>query len=79
MGGTDSGNQAFVIEFDGAVAPFWFNISLDGLNNGPHTGIQTMTLDASGRLVVGTDGGVWRYTPAVGGLPTVGTWLAKWR
>ncbi|MBI2808901.1 MAG: Ig-like domain repeat protein [Planctomycetes bacterium] len=57
VGGSSPDGTAFVYWLNGGA---WTNISVDALNNGPHNQIHTMTL-AGGDLVVGSDGGVWRY------------------
>lgn len=41
----------------------WANTSTDITSRGPHTSHHAMALDSQGRLIVGTDGGVWRYDP----------------
>lgn len=46
--------------FQVSGAGIYQDISVDGLGNGPHTGDHALTRDAQGRLLVGTDGGVWR-------------------
>ncbi len=57
VGGTDVNNGTnFIYEFNGS----WNPITVDGSSNGPHTDILTMTL-AGGSLLVGTDGGIWRF------------------
>jgi autotransporter-associated beta strand protein len=40
----------------------WTDISASSTTPsvGPHTAVHTMTVDGSGRVVIGTDGGVWR-------------------
>jgi autotransporter-associated beta strand protein len=43
---------------DGGMS--WTDISIGADGNGPHSGQHTMTLDTLGRLLVGTDGGIWR-------------------
>jgi autotransporter-associated beta strand protein len=39
----------------------WTDISADAAGNGPHGGAHAMTIDALGRILVGTDGGLWEY------------------
>jgi autotransporter-associated beta strand protein len=59
VGGTDSGTgHNFVLRAQGGA---WTDISEDAASNGPHTGLHAMALDANGNLVVGSDGGVWRF------------------
>src|SRR5262249_41717368 len=41
----------------------WTDISVDGLNNGPHTDEHALAVDSLGRILDGNDGGVWRYDP----------------
>ncbi|MDE2127188.1 MAG: IPT/TIG domain-containing protein [Armatimonadetes bacterium] len=38
----------------------WNNVQADASNNGPHTDEHSLTFDASGRLLNGCDGGIWR-------------------
>ncbi len=73
LGGSDNGTQNFVLEANEVAGVWtWYDISLDPIGNGPHTGINSMSLDVSGRLVVGTDGGVWRWAETA---PGTGIWL----
>jgi autotransporter-associated beta strand protein len=53
-------NQILVSQDGGAT---WTDISIDAKGNGPHTDEHAAVIDAEGRLVVGNDGGVWRYEP----------------
>src|SRR5439155_5989925 len=39
----------------------WTDISIDANGNGPHVDYHAMALDSQGRLVIGSDGGVWVY------------------
>ena len=39
----------------------WTDISIDTLGNGPHTDDHAMALDNQGRLILGSDGGVFRW------------------
>src|SRR5207248_10988134 len=38
----------------------WQNISRDGTGHGPHVDSHALAVDASGRLLTGNDGGVYR-------------------
>ena len=38
----------------------WTDISFDANGQGPHAGIHAFTTDSQGRLLVSTDGGLWR-------------------
>jgi autotransporter-associated beta strand protein len=38
----------------------WTDISVDSNSNSPHSAVHTLALDSQGRLLVGTDGGLWR-------------------
>ncbi|MDE2126477.1 MAG: exo-alpha-sialidase [Armatimonadetes bacterium] len=38
----------------------WSNVQSDSSGNGPHTDEHSLTFDASGRLLNGCDGGIWR-------------------
>ena len=55
MTGTAGGNYVLRLTAGG-----WLDISMDAVNNGPHTGVHSMTL-AGGNLFVATDGGLWKY------------------
>ncbi len=45
----------------------FINPEMGGISgNGPHQAFHAMALDSQNRLVVGTDGGVWRYDPVAG-------------
>ena len=49
---------------DGGVN--WLDITTDlagSAANGPHDAQHAMALDSQGRLLVGTDGGIWRFDP----------------
>ena len=39
----------------------WNPITTDASGDGPHAAAHAMFMDASGNLLVGTDGGLWRY------------------
>jgi autotransporter-associated beta strand protein len=54
---------------DGGTA--WTDITTDINGNGPHADDHAIAVDASGDIIEGNDGGVWRYTPSATG---VGTW-----
>jgi photosystem II stability/assembly factor-like uncharacterized protein len=59
--GATSGNskQGFVESTDGGNT--WMNISTGpGNKSGPHTDEHAFAFDANGRLVAGSDGGIWR-------------------
>jgi hypothetical protein len=58
-GGTsDSGGPAFIESTDGGVS--WSSISVGANGNSPHTDHHAIGFDASGRLLDGNDGGIWR-------------------
>jgi autotransporter-associated beta strand protein len=38
----------------------WINFSKDVTGNGPEIGTHTLSFDAAGDLMIGTDGGIWR-------------------
>ena len=60
VGGRDQGSGTdFVLESTDAGANFADLVA--GANTGPHTAVHGLALDSTGNLVVGTDGGVWRY------------------
>jgi large repetitive protein len=67
LSGTAANTGEIYETMDGGVN--WFDITTDfagTLANGPHDAQHAMSLDANGRLLVGTDGGVWRFDPATG-------------
>src|SRR5207248_7774397 len=49
----------------------WSNITIGLSGAGPHSGDHAMSVGANGKLVIGTDGGVWRLENAV---PTTVQW-----
>jgi photosystem II stability/assembly factor-like uncharacterized protein len=58
-GGTSDGGGPNLIESrDGGTT--WGDITFGADFTGPHTDVHAMTFDASGRLLVGNDGGLWR-------------------
>jgi len=59
------GGQAILETTNGGGA--WADISVGANGNGPHAGSHAMWLDSQGRLVVGTDGGIWRLENATPG------------
>jgi photosystem II stability/assembly factor-like uncharacterized protein len=67
------GGQFEVLEFQNSVPGGWFDISVDtlpnpkGLHNGPHVDHHGIGFDASGRLLDGNDGGIWRLDTSVPG------------
>ena len=44
----------------------WTDISIDSDGNGPHSDEHAAVLDSQGRLLVGNDGGIWRWDPQTG-------------
>jgi autotransporter-associated beta strand protein len=48
---------------DAGATASWQDISVDGAGNGPHTNDHALAMDASGRIILGNDGGVWRWDP----------------
>ncbi len=66
LGGTDAASMFFptttldyVLEYTPATGA-WQDISVDIVNNGPHTGVNNFTLD-NGNLLTATNGGIWLY------------------
>jgi autotransporter-associated beta strand protein len=51
---------------DGGATASWLDISVDSQGQGPHTDEHALTMDASGNIIDGNDGGVWRWNPASG-------------
>lgn len=63
VGGRDQGNGTdFVLQSTDRGAN-WTDI-VAGAAAGPHTGIHGLALDVNNQLVVGSDGGLWRWDPA---------------
>jgi autotransporter-associated beta strand protein len=50
--------QAIWESFDGGTT--WNDITVDGSGDAPHTAIHSLSLDNQGRLLVASDGGLWR-------------------
>ena len=46
-----------------SVTNVWTDISIDSNGNGPHTDDHALAVDASGNIIIGNDGGVWRWNP----------------
>jgi len=67
-------DNGIFISTDGGTT--WVDISIDSNGNGPHTDHHAVAFDSQGRIVVGNDGGVWRYTftPDPNDPPFAGTW-----
>ena len=42
----------------------WIDISVDANGNGPHSDEHAAIIDSQGRLLVGNDGGIWRWDPS---------------
>ena len=53
-----AGAQTILMTTDGGTT--WVDVSVDSNLEGPHAGIHSFSLDSTGRLLVSTDGGVWR-------------------
>ncbi len=58
-GGSYNNNNPGIIEITGGGTS-WTSINTGADGNGPHTDHHGIGFDASGRLLVGTDGGIWR-------------------
>jgi autotransporter-associated beta strand protein len=54
-------DEIYVNTFGGGG--IWTDISADANGNGPHDAAHALAVDALGRVLVGTDGGMWRYDP----------------
>ncbi|HZT43743.1 MAG TPA: sialidase family protein [Chthonomonadaceae bacterium] len=58
-GGSSNGGGPNLIEStDGGAT--WTDISSDGSGNSPHTDEHALAFDANGKLLSGSDGGIWR-------------------
>mgnify|MGYP005837221185 CR=1 FL=1 len=53
------GNQTLWMTTNGGGS--WTNISVGANGVGPHAGAHHITRDGAGRIIVSTDGGVWRW------------------
>jgi photosystem II stability/assembly factor-like uncharacterized protein len=58
-GGTSDGGGPNLIESTNGGST-WTNITFGADFSGPHTDVHAFAFDASGKLLVGTDGGIWR-------------------
>lgn len=63
--------QTKIAEYFVDLGRRWVDISRDPNNVAPHVDFHAITFDASGKVYVGSDGGLWRYTPQQAGI---GTW-----
>jgi autotransporter-associated beta strand protein len=54
-----AGQNQILNSLDGGMT--WTDISTDALGNGPHSASHSLSFDANGNVLVGTDGGVWRW------------------
>jgi autotransporter-associated beta strand protein len=70
----DTYTNQVVLSTDGGAT--WHDISIDSNGNGPHTDDHAVAFDSQGRIVVGNDGGMWRFTftPDPNDPPWIGTW-----
>jgi autotransporter-associated beta strand protein len=68
VGGMESSSathaQQTFVTIDGGAN--WKDVSLDLSGRGEHASVHALAKDSSGRVVAGTDGGVWRLDPATG-------------
>jgi autotransporter-associated beta strand protein len=56
-GGTFGATTGIIESLDAGNT--WHDIGTDSRGFGPHGSVHAMTVDASGQLLVGTDGGIW--------------------
>ncbi len=59
VGGSGSNGTAEIVESTNSGTS-WQDISVDSAGDSPHTSEHAMAFDASGNLLVGNDGGIWR-------------------
>ncbi len=58
QGTNAAGTQTILMTTDGGAT--WIDVSIGPNGAGPHAGMHGFTRDAQGRLLVSTDGGLWR-------------------
>ena len=61
-GSGNGGGPTFIESINGGAT--WSNISQDGAGFFPHTDVHAFAFDATGHLLAGTDGGIWRLNNA---------------
>jgi autotransporter-associated beta strand protein len=69
-GGGQYASQIYVSHNGGGA---WNDISVGLDGNGPHTDEHAGIIDSNGNLIVGNDGGIWRYIPTNPG-DSLGNW-----
>ena len=57
-GSSNSGSPNLIESTNGGAS--WSDISSDSSGNSPHTDVHALVFDANGKLLSGTDGGIWR-------------------